>query len=85
VVTRALGGALPSQPELTSVPARGGERLLLCSDGISDLVPDADLAAILAAHAVPSEAAVALVGAALAAGGRDNATAVVVDLHEVDR
>lgn len=55
-----------------------GSRLLLCSDGLSGLVPDTQVRDLLAAHDDPQAACAALVGAANAAGGTDNITAVAV-------
>ncbi|MGA8847664.1 MAG: protein phosphatase 2C domain-containing protein [Nocardioides sp.] len=82
IVTRSLGGAGPSDPDLLDLEVRTGDRLLICSDGLSDLVADAALALILA---IPGGATVAdlLIGAALEAGGTDNVTAVVVDVVDV--
>ena len=80
VVTRALGGEGDARPELSVAPLGGPERLVLCSDGISDMIDDTAIAAVLAAAPDPRQAAQDLVAAALAAGGRDNATAVVVDV-----
>lgn len=66
--------------DLHRLPFDPGLRLLLCTDGLTDLVPQHDLEALLAAHAADPGAAVdALIDAALAAGGDDNVTAVVVD------
>jgi protein phosphatase len=58
-----------------------GDRFMLCSDGLSDVVADDVLAELLGQHADPAEAAQALVGAALAAGGPDNITVVVADVQ----
>lgn len=80
VITRALGDAGRPEPDYFVVPLAKAERLLLCSDGVSGLVDDAQLARILADVADPRDAADRLVDAALEAGGEDNATAVVVDV-----
>ena len=77
---RALGESTRAQPDFFVVPATAGARLLLCSDGVSGMVDDAGLAEILEASADPQDAADRLVAAAVAAGGEDNATAVVVDV-----
>jgi serine/threonine protein phosphatase PrpC len=80
VVTRALGGPEPPRPDLFLLPLDEAPRLLLCSDGVSGMIDDSLVAAVLRDFADPSEAADRLVDEALHAGGRDNATAVVVDV-----
>jgi protein phosphatase len=80
VITRALGDATGARPDFFVVPLAEAERLLLCSDGVSGMVDDAGLATILGDCADPADAAERLVAAAVAAGGEDNATAVVVDV-----
>lgn len=80
VVLHALDGAHHQELELSHHRAVAGDRLLLCSDGLSDAVPDPLIAAILAD---PSRdiAADALISAALNAGGADNVSVVVVDVE----
>lgn len=80
VITRALGESTAGQPDFFVLPVAPAERLLLCSDGVSGMVDDEGLEAILAACPDPADAADQLVRAAVAAGGEDNATAVVVDV-----
>jgi protein phosphatase len=80
VITRALGGQGSVQADFFVLPLAGAERLLLCSDGVSGMIDDAAIADILARTSDPRDAADRLVAAAVAAGGRDNATAVVVDV-----
>ncbi|WP_205687353.1 protein phosphatase 2C domain-containing protein, partial [Cellulomonas endophytica] len=83
VVTRALGAGEPAVrhgDDVRRVPAAAGDRLLLCSDGLTDELDDAALAAVLREEADPRRAAERLVALALDAGGRDNATALVADL-----
>ena len=79
VVLDALDGSQRRDAPLTSLEARPGDRLLLCSDGLSDVVEDG---AIAAALAIPSRAQCAdrLVELALEAGGRDNVSVVVADV-----
>ncbi len=79
VVTRALGGDF-ADADYFLLPVTAGERLLLCSDGVTEMLDDARVAAVLADAAGASAAAESLVAAAVEAGGRDNATAVVVDV-----
>lgn len=79
IVMRSLGGGGRSDPDLVDLDLVAGDRLLVCSDGLSDLVDDDDLVLIAA---VPEAGAVAdlLVAAALDAGGTDNVTCLVVDV-----
>jgi protein phosphatase len=77
VLTRALGVETTVEPDFGEVALEPGDRLLLCSDGVSDFVDDAQTARILAREAPAAELADALVRTALGAGGSDNATAVV--------
>jgi protein phosphatase len=80
IVTRALGGPDHPEADFFLLPLQGTARLVLCSDGISEMLADAEIAAVLGRAPDPAGAAVDLVAAAVAAGGRDNATAVVVDV-----
>ena len=82
VVTRALGAGLDQEavPDIRTVAAQCGDRLLICSDGLSDELDDEALATVLDAGMRPQHTAEAAVAAALEAGGHDNTTALVVDL-----
>ncbi|QHO91878.1 serine/threonine-protein phosphatase [Actinomyces sp. 432] len=84
VVTRALGAGLDqaAYPEVRLVPARLGDRILVCSDGLSDELDDGELATVLGSGLGPQRTAEMAVAAALEAGGHDNVTALVVDLPE---
>ncbi|GGD00872.1 serine/threonine protein phosphatase [Tersicoccus solisilvae] len=79
VVTRALGTGVDIAADFWLLPVEPGERILLCSDGLTVEVPDEAIARVLDAVPDPQTAADALVRAALAAGGRDNITVVVID------
>ncbi len=59
---------------------KGGDRLLLCSDGLTDMLPDEELRRLLLARPYADEAVQALADAALKAGGRDNVTCLVIDI-----
>ncbi len=80
IVTRALGGPDAVGPDLFALPVAEVERILLCSDGVTGMIDDDEIARLLGDHADPREAAEQVVAAAVAAGGIDNATAVVVDV-----
>ncbi|MDN7121107.1 serine/threonine-protein phosphatase [Nocardioides sp. ChNu-153] len=83
VVMRSLhagsGTEAEVQPDIAVLDAQPGDRLLLCSDGLTDMVEDAALAPLLGT-ADPAAAADALVRAALDGGGRDNVTVLVLDV-----
>jgi PPM family protein phosphatase len=81
VITKAIGFGAEPRPDYWRVPARPGLRLLVCSDGLTKEMSATALAAVLAANPDSEAAATALVTAAVAAGGRDNVTAVVVDVR----
>jgi PPM family protein phosphatase len=80
VVTRALGSDTGLHPDHWLLPVVSGERFLICSDGLFGEVSDAAIAPLLGTGD-PRQAAEALVAAANEAGGRDNVTAVVVDVE----
>lgn len=80
VITRALGIDDAVQIDTLRVVPTAGDRLLLCSDGLTGCVSDADIAATLRDVADPDEAAQILVDQANSGGGDDNITAVVVDV-----
>jgi len=86
VVTRALGAESEVEPDVWLVPLRGRQTFLLCSDGLTKELDDDEIARIIVFHdqqasrepdgpTLPER----LVGAAIAAGGRDNVTVVVVE------
>jgi serine/threonine protein phosphatase PrpC len=81
VITRAVGFDVAQRPDYWRVPARAGLRLLVCSDGLTKELSAADIERVLAAEPESLGAASALVRAAVEAGGRDNVTAVVVDVR----
>lgn len=80
VITRALGGQVQPQPDLWCRPVVPGERLLICSDGLTEEVAPESIAQILGDQPHPQLAADQLVNSALLAGGRDNITVLIVDV-----
>ena len=78
LVTQTLGIGAP-EPSVSTLPLRTGDWLLLCSDGLNDELEDREIAAILGSHASAEEAADALIAAALAKGGKDNVSVVLVE------
>jgi protein phosphatase len=79
VVTRALGAAARPDADYWYLPLEEGDRLLVCSDGLTTELDDQEIAELLLAEPDPQVAADTLVAAALEAGGRDNITVLVID------
>jgi hypothetical protein len=79
IVTRALGIDDRVAVDSWLIPLFTGDRFILCSDGLVDEVPTADIAALAAQQREPQMIADALVALAKRNGGRDNITVVVVD------
>jgi serine/threonine protein phosphatase PrpC len=82
VITRALGPEGDVEVDTFRIPARPGDVYLLCSDGLSGMVSDPDLAAIVGADDSLSSTAKTLIDAANDNGGRDNITAVLFKLED---
>ena len=84
LVTRALGVQMSVDPELNRWPLQAQDRLMLCSDGVTDMLDDSQLEALFAAESSLPELLTALLSAANAAGGRDNISVVLMeDAHRV--
>lgn len=83
VITRAVGFGGSPVLDVWLVPVRPNTRLLVCSDGLTRELGDPHLRGLLAEGLGPFETAELLRDKALAAGGRDNVTAVVVDVVSV--
>ena len=83
VVTRALGVDETVEIDEWYVEPMVGDRYLICSDGLTGEVSDDAIAEVLRRPSDPDDAAKALVELALAAGGHDNVSAVVVDIEAV--
>ena len=80
VITRALGSDPAMYADHFTLHIEEGDRLILCSDGLSSMIPDSDIENIATQSSTAQICADNLVDAALAAGGHDNVTVVVVDL-----
>lgn len=79
LVTRALGVHEIAQPDITDLPIHAGDMYLLCSDGLSDMVDDQELAKLLTAHGADLDFATQeLIRQANLNGGRDNVSAILV-------
>jgi len=84
VVTNVLGGEEEIIVHVSELPRVSGMRLMLCSDGVHGVLDDGRIGGILASHDPPQQHAERLVSEAIAAGGRDNATALVVAYEEAE-
>ena len=82
MITRALGVDRGVDVDVYTVELRAGDRVLLCSDGLTAMVREDQILAILGREVDPTRAARALVAAANDNGGIDNITCVVVDAVE---
>ena len=80
IITRALGSDPDMYADHFTLDVERGDRVIVCSDGLSSMVPDSDIEALCVSSATPQDCADHLVAAALAEGGHDNVTVVVVDV-----
>ena len=83
IITRALGPEDVVEPDTLTVPARGGDLFLLCSDGLTSMIGEDEIAAVLASTDDIEAAGRALVDCANEAGGKDNITVVLFRLEGV--
>lgn len=83
VLTRAVGLDPTVEVDSYGVVLEPGDRLLLCSDGLTSMIPDQAVSTLLAAKgSSPAAAADSLIDAANDAGGADNITVIVADISE---
>lgn len=80
VITRALGSDEHLHPDIYEINVETGDRLLVCSDGLSTMLRDADIERTLCRVQDPQRCATQLVNEAIAAGGHDNVTVIVTDV-----
>ena len=80
IVTRALGIDSQVSVDTWTIPMFDGDRFMLCSDGLVDEVPLAEITELMQEHSAPQQIAERLVAAAKRHGGRDNITVIVIDV-----
>lgn len=82
VVTRALGGEASVEVDVSELELRPGDLYLLCSDGLTTMLTDADISAVMAEHLPLEEACRKLVNESNDRGGLDNITVILVSIEE---
>ena len=80
IITRALGSDPDMYADHFTLEVRDGDRIIICSDGLSSMIADSELEGVAVSSATPQQAADNLVASALTAGGSDNVTVIVVDV-----
>jgi PPM family protein phosphatase len=83
VVTRALGTGDETEADYWLLPVEEGDRILICSDGLTGELTDEHIFRILSTVGHPQDAVDELIQASLRSGGRDNVTVIVVDARNV--
>lgn len=82
IITRALGSDPDMYADHFTLGVTVGDRVILCSDGLSSMVGDKEIEELAVSSVTPQAAADTLVSAALTNGGHDNVTVVVIDVVE---
>ena len=83
IITRVVGVEPEVDVDLYTLEVATDDRVLICSDGLTTMVDEPGIEAVLSDPVEPQTVAERLVDAALAAGGTDNVTAVVIDVREL--
>ncbi len=83
VILRALGVSDRLEVDVDSIAIRAGDRLLLCSDGLTGSVEDKEILQVISGDNEPEQLCRGLIDAAIDHGGTDNVTVIVIDLEEV--
>ena len=82
IITRALGVDAEVEVDLATLDLQDGDRIMMCSDGLSSMIDDDTIAGVLRSEEDPQTAADSLVDLANRAGGEDNVTVVIIDSTE---
>jgi PPM family protein phosphatase len=85
IITRALGPEPEVEVDTYTLSGRDGDLFLLCSDGLTSMISDDEVAAVLRTSATLDDAADALIKAANQSGGKDNITVVLFRLGELEQ
>jgi serine/threonine protein phosphatase PrpC len=84
IITRALGIEPEVEVDTWTYPMRAGDVVLLCSDGLTSMISEAQIASVLAEQPDLERAGERLIAEANEAGGRDNITVVLFRLEDID-
>ena len=84
LVMRALQSSVPAEPDLAMLKAQVGDRFLLCSDGLSDVVSDETVHQTLTQLTDLNDAVSQLINLAIRSGGPDNITCVLADVIDTE-
>ena len=82
-LTRCIGQPTPPEVDLISRPLIAGDRYLFCTDGVTRMVPDNELGALIGSRDEPADALREIIQLAVRRGGPDNATGVLIYVDEV--
>ncbi len=85
MLLQALGHGPQVSPESVRIEAHLGSKILLCSDGLTEHLTDTQIAEIIKKHDSPDDICKELIKAALAGGGSDNVTVLVVELKKQEQ
>lgn len=80
IITRALGSDPDMYADHFMLDVERGDRIIVCSDGLSSMIPDSAIESIAVSSATPIDCVDALVSATLSEGAHDNVTVIVVDV-----
>lgn len=78
ILTRAIGTEMRARPDLSEIEVKRGDRYLLCSDGVHDMLEHEEIQTLLKAAASPAEAVESLATAVRKAGAADNYTMICI-------
>jgi serine/threonine protein phosphatase PrpC len=82
-LTRCIGQTLPPEVDLADLPVHAGDRFIFCTDGVTRLISEKELGAVVGTAAHPGDIARGLVDIAVQRGGPDNATVVAIIVDSV--
>ena len=79
IITRAIGATQPVMPDFFPVDIRPGDRIVMCSDGLTNMIEDSEIKQIVRKNKNIEDSAVELVNAANENGGKDNISIIIIE------